>query len=254
MVFITAEIGTTWQGDYDCLNDMVGGCKEMGINAVKFQALSQEKLDKHKELKYYADASVTKRNIPRIAEICNDHKIEFYVTPYYPEAIDFINPWVKRYKISVAGSKDLRLLDKVYSTGKQVIISTTKPMKDIKGNATRIKNLYCVPEYPTSYSSIDFDGIKRFDGYSNHCNNPFAVLQAVEMGASFIEFHITQTKDIFLIDNNVSFNLLEAYDIVRWIRFYEDWNINTGKTNRDPFSEQGPSSTTWKTDSSTRYR
>jgi len=241
MVFITAELSTTWQGDYEVLNDMVGACKEMGIDAVKFQALSSEKLERHKELSYYKDSSVTKKTVSRIAEVCQDHKIEFYVTPYYPDAISFLNPWVNRYKIASTDNKNLRLLDKVYSTGKQVIVSSSKPMKDIKGNATRIKNLYCVPEYPTPYSMIDFDSIRRFDGYSNHCNNPMAILQAVEMGASFIEFHITQTKDIFLIDNNVSFTILEAYDIVRWIRFYESWNIDSGEINGETFSKQGSS-------------
>jgi len=231
LVFITAELGTTWMGDYATLLELVSSCKNMGFNAIKLQALKEDKLLRHSELDYYKRASVCVENIDRINQICKNVGIEWYCTPTYPEAVDFLDPYVNRFKISVADSNNLKLLDKVYSTGKEVIISTEKPMKDIKNHATRIKNLYCIPKYPTDYTEINFEAIKFFDGYSNHCLNPLVMFQAVERGIQYLEFHITSSKDPFLIDNNVAFNLLEAYDIVRWIRYYEMWNNSTSKIN-----------------------
>ena len=232
MVFITAELGTTWMGDFATLAELASSCKNMGFDAIKLQALSEEKINRHRELIYYKRANVTPENINKINVICKRLNIEWYCTPTYPEAIDFLNPYVNRYKISVADSNNLPLLDKVYSTGKEVIVSTQKPMKDIKDKATRVKNLYCVPKYPTEYEEINFEIIKYFDGFSNHCLNPLVMFQAVERGVKYLEFHVTSSKDHFLIDNNVSFNLLEAYDIVRWIRYYEMWNNSTSKINK----------------------
>ncbi len=231
MVFITAELGTTWQGDFISLVELVDSCKKMGFDAIKLQALNEEKLARHTELSYYKKASVTKENINEINEICTRLQIEWYCTPTYPEAVDFLEPFVNRYKISVHDSTNLKLLDKVFSTGKEVIISSEKPLKDIKGKATRVKNLYCIPKYPTKYEEINFEIISQFDGFSNHCINPLAMLQAVERKIKYLEFHITSSRDHFLIDNNVSFNLLEAYDVVRWIRYYESWNNSPGKIN-----------------------
>jgi len=232
LVFITAEIGTTWKGDYFLLGELVDSCKKMGFDAVKFQALNEEKLSRHTELDYYKKASVTPENVNKINVICNRIGIEWYCTPTYLNAVDFLNPFVNRFKISVHDSMNLKLLDKVYSTGKEVIISSEKPLKDIKGRATRVKNLYCIPKYPTEYEEVNFDMIKYFDGFSNHCMNPFAMMQAVERGIKYLEFHVTSSKDHYLIDNNVSFNILEAYDVVRWIRYYEMWNNSSSQINK----------------------
>jgi len=105
MVFITAELGTTWKGDFFLLEELVDSCKKMGFDAVKFQALSEEKLSRHTELDYYKKASVTAENVNKINVICSRIGIEWYCTPYYPGAVNFLDKYVNRYKISVACSR-----------------------------------------------------------------------------------------------------------------------------------------------------
>ena len=38
MVFIVAEIGVNWNGNYDLLDEMMKHAKESGCNAVKLQS------------------------------------------------------------------------------------------------------------------------------------------------------------------------------------------------------------------------
>jgi len=234
MVFVTAELSTHWQGDKETLESLISACKNIGVDAVKFQSLSKEKLSRHPEIPYYSSASITPNNIDLVDSVCKNYNLEWYCTVTYPEAVDFLNPYVNRYKISVVGSQDNEIKDKVFSTGKKVIISTTKPFRT---NDPRIKNLYCVPIYPTSYGEINFNIIRHFDGYSNHCPNPMAILTALEYGAKYIEFHLSPSKDFFLIDNVVSFSITEAFDIIRWIRYFEVWDNRPSKVNRFKISE-----------------
>ena len=235
MIFITAEIASHWQGDFGVLEDMLKTLKLAGVNAVKLQALDVEKICRHPELKYYEDSSVSPRNIDHIDSVCKRVGIDWYATVCYADAVEFLDPYVNRFKISVAGSKDEKIKDAVFSTGKEVIISTEKPFKT---DDPRIKNLYCVPSYPCEYGEINFNIIQYFDGYSNHCTNGLAVLNAVEYGAKYIEFHVTPSRDYYLLDNKVSFTYLETFDIIRWIRNYESWYNTPGSISERKISKQ----------------
>ena len=235
MIYITAEISSHWKGDFHVLRKIAQTCRDFGIDAVKLQALSVEKLCRHPELSYYENSSVTPDNIDRIDRIMNQIGIEWYCTPTYADAVEFLDDYVNQYKISVAGWKDEELKERVLSTGKKVIVSSEKPL-NLKDK--RIKNLYCIPNYPTLYSEINFPALKMFDGYSNHCQNALAVLTAVEYGAKYIEFHMTPSKDLFLLDNKVAFNFMESLDMVRWIRRFECWYNSSGKDDECTISEQ----------------
>ena len=219
MIFVTAEIGCNWIGDFDLLEYLVKYCKTIGINAVKLQALSPEILARHEELPSYSKSSVNSTNIKAIDKICKKHHMEWYCTPTYPEAVDFLEPYVNMYKIRSADTENKNLCDMVYNTGKKVLVSSLKPLKfDDK----RIINLYCIPKYPTQFQDHNFNLMRKFDGFSNHCLNPMAILKAVMLGAKYIEFHITPTKDMFIIDNHVSYTPEEATEIMRWIMIWNE--------------------------------
>lgn len=235
MVFVTAEIGSHWQGDFSVLESILRSCSLGGIDAVKFQCLSEEKIKRHPELPYYRKSSINSENIAFINDLCKIYNIEWYATPTLPEHVDLLNPYVNRFKIGTLWSNDKELCDKVFSTGKQVIISSEKPLRfDNK----MIKNLYCIPKYPTEFSEINFNVITEFNGYSNHCLNALAILRMVAMDAQYIEFHITPTKEFFLLDNRVSFNFFEMLELMRWIRIYEHWNNPTSPINVEEVSKQ----------------
>ena len=215
MIVTVAELATNWLGNYEILENMLQVCKKSGLATVKFQSLSKEKIDRHPELDWYGKASVTEDNVEKINDICHACGLVWFCTPFYKEAVDFLDDYVPFYKVSFAERNNTKLIDELLATGKKVIISTDKPMYDI---SKEIFQVYCVPNYPTSFGDINFDMIKDMRGYSNHCMDPLALLKAKRVGAEYIEFHMTADSSRFAMDNKVSFNFGQVEEIMKWIK------------------------------------
>ena len=112
------------------------------------------------------------------------------------------------------------MVDKILETKKPIIASSENiPNKEII--TANLKWLYCIPKYPCDYTEIDFEKMKFFDGYSNHCPSISAPIDAVKNGAKIIEVHITSDKTKEFIDNNVSFDFNELTQLVEEIRILE---------------------------------
>jgi len=193
---------------------MVKECSILGIDRVKFQCLSKWKIDRHPELDWYGDASVTKDNIEKIDRICHNHHIKWFATPYYKEAVDLLEPYVDMYKIRYGDRLNREIIDKCLHTHKKVIISTDRPIQ----SPDYTHEIYCIPKYPTDFGEINFDMVRTMKGYSNHCLDPLAILKAHRLGAEYIEFHITSDSSKFTIDNKVSFNFGQLEEIMKWIK------------------------------------
>jgi len=221
MVEIIAELGTSWSGNYGTLETMVEHCKEANIDAVKFQALSTELLERHKELPLYYTASVSPHNIKKIDKICSDVGIEWFCTPCYPEAVEFLNDYVSRWKIRHADNKRKDIISACQKTGKDIIISTDRPdgyWVDANHDDERIKPIYCIPKYPTDFGELNFDMIELLPGFSNHCLDALALFRAQRFGAKYIEFHLTADPTSFAIDNKVAFTYNQMDEFMRWLR------------------------------------
>jgi len=220
-LFITAELSTNWEGDFDVLYNLMAGCKQAGFDAVKLQAFRKDDLrsGRHERLR----SAVTRDNIKRINNIAKEVGIEWYCMSTYPEAVDFIDPYVNIWKIRLKDSDDVQLCNKVLSTGKKVIISCKYPKHYDTG---RIKTLYCKGDYPTKIIDVNYNDMKKFDGFS--CHTPeLSVLQlAVRLGVNYIEMHVTPDKNKDLIDNKVSFDIANCRKIIDLLRAEENVRRN----------------------------
>ena len=163
-----------------------------------------------------------------INKLADSVGIEWFCTPMYPKAVDFLDPYVKKFKIRVSDgkslfeNKDSELISRVLKTGKQVIISSQVSPRNTKYfDSQQISWLYCVPKYPCDLEDLDFRNIKDFDGYSNHCPHFLAPLTAASLGANIIEVHITSDKSKDFIDNNVSFDYIELTKLVELVHLSE---------------------------------
>lgn len=233
MTFVTAELGTNWKGNFDILERMASACKDAGVDAVKLQALSPELLARHMELDYYTRASVNEKNIAMIDKIMRDIGIEWYSSVTYPDAVDFLEKYSNIYKIRVVDSENITIIDKCAESLQRLkkaqvqrtklIISSLRPLSQAiydKYPDTDIVNLYCIPRYPTAWGEINFNMLKNpeFEGYSNHCRNPLAILKAVRLGAKYVEFHLTDNPDDFVLDNPVSLSYSEMREVMQWLK------------------------------------
>lgn len=223
MVFIAAELGANWKGNYEILQRMCQRAAGAGCDAIKLQCLSDKLIARHPEWDWYSSSSVNPGNLEFIKLIVDKYGLEMFVTPTYPECVKWINPLVKRWKIRHADNNQLHLIQKCLDTNKPIILSTDRPI-DYMTNDSRFSNLkqiYCIPKYPTEYGELNFDMISLLPGFSNHCLNPLAILHAVRSGAKYVEFHLTDDRNEFAIDNKVSFSYGEMDEIVQWIRLYD---------------------------------
>jgi sialic acid synthase SpsE len=221
MVFIVAEIGVNWDGDFDLLRSMVNKAKNSGCDAVKFQAYKKESVEKHPECSRLVKSAISDENINVINDICTEIGIEWFCTPMYKEIVDVLDPFVKRYKIREFDGRELlenkktELFEKVLNTGKEIIVSSNKSPKSCEFyGKSKIKWLYCVPKYPCKLEEINFSELFDFDGYSNHHPHLIAPLTAAILGSNIIEVHITSDKSKDFIDNNVSFDFDELKNLI----------------------------------------
>jgi len=228
MVFVVAEIGVNWDGDFDLAKEMMLHAKNSGCNAVKFQAYDEELVKEHPAASRLLKSAITKSNVEKIDQIAKSLNIEWFCTPMYPEAVDFLNPYVNKFKIRWLDGKELfenktsKILEKILDTKKEVLISCDVTPKNLTFyNEPNIKWLYCVPKYPCDLDDFDFTAIDDYDGFSNHCTHFLAPLSAVILGAKIVEIHITSDNSKDFFDNNVSFDYVELSKLMELIRLSE---------------------------------
>lgn len=223
MVFVIAELGVNWDGDFSLAKQMMTEAKNMGCNIVKFQSFNEENIKNHPQKTRLLNSSISKHNIDKIAEIADSIGIEWFATPMYAEAVEILEPFVTRYKIREIDSRPLLenkttlLLEKILETKKEVFVSSQQPPKH-KFLTNQIKWLYCIPKYPCDITDLDFTNIGDFSGYSNHCVDMLAPISAVVLGAKIIELHMTSNKMKDFIDNPVSFDYAELRQLVKSIQ------------------------------------
>ena len=232
MTFIVAEIGVNWDGDFDLVKKMMLNAKQADCNAVKFQTFNEDTVKDHPQKERLLKSSITKDNIYEIDRIANTVDVEWFSTPMYPDAVDFLNSFVKRFKlrfhdgVSLLENKTTKLFEKIISTKKEVIVSSqTSPLNSKFYEHEQIKWLYVVPKYPCKIEDIDFTRIKEFNGYSNHCPHILVPLAATILGANIIEVHITPDKSGDFVDNPVSFDFNELKNLVELIRQAEKLSV-----------------------------
>jgi sialic acid synthase SpsE len=220
MTFLVAEIGVNWDGDLILAKEMMVKANESGCDAVKFQAFDESIVNKHPEKNRLLKSSINEENIDSINEIAKSVGIEWFCTPMIVEAVDLLKPYVNRFKIRESDShillenKTNLLIDAILDTSKEIIISSQQSPKHSKYyDEPKINWLYCVPKYPCSFSDLDFRNLKDFNGFSNHCPQIIAPITAASLGAEIIEIHITSSNNKDFVDNPVSFDYDELFQI-----------------------------------------
>jgi N,N'-diacetyllegionaminate synthase len=228
VLLLVGEIGVNWDGNYDILESMMLHCKNAGFNAVKFQSFNEKLIVDHPLKKRLLQNNLDENNIDKISNLSKQIGIEWFSTPMYPEAVDFLNPYVNRFKIRggdgipLLSNQSTDLLDRVFETGKEVLISVPSSPKNSTINNKNIKWLYVVQKYPCLLEELDFSIIDDFNGYSNHCQNIIAPLTASILGSEIIEVHITYNKKMDIIDNNVSFDFEEIKQLSNLIKMSQE--------------------------------
>ena len=230
MVFIVAEIGVNFR-DIREAEAMIGLAKRAGADAVKFQVYNKENLYKvfpgedvlrDPKCEQLMGIMLDKEKLQHLKDVADGAGIEFFATPMFPEAVDWLNDiGVKRFKIRYADRDNKELITKAINTEKQVIVSCD--FVDPNRVWTFIDNvslMYCIPEYPPKKVVLP-QTFSVFTGYSNHYPSIVPPLAAAARGAKIIEVHVKQEKTT-PIDDAVSITFQELTELVKLVRVMED--------------------------------
>jgi len=244
-LFVTAEIGVNWDTLAEA-KQMIKEAHWAGANAVKFQAYGKEEMDIVRQTKPQLADRLDKirldRNIPAIIgeknigkELMNYAKslgIMWYATPMSVAQIDYLESLdTPMYKIREHDSQNHKMLDKVLSTSKNTIISTTRlPVDTSLLFAPRVIWMFCIPKYPPALHEIvflpdDSTGTSVFNGafkgYSNHYPDIAIPFTAACLGAKFIECHVMLDLKEDSVDKAVSIPFYKLRQLVTMMKTLE---------------------------------
>ena len=261
-MYFIAEIGVNHEADlkkaFKCIKD----AKEGGAQAVKLQSYKAEKLaskyagaywDKKEEkensqLKLYKKFDKFNYNdYQKIINYCKKIEIDFIVTPFDLDCINFFKNKVKYFKISSSDITNLPLIEGIADTKKPVILSTgASSMKEIeraykilKKKIKKIVLLHCILNYPTSKFNVNLkmiNDIKKIHdkvGLSDHSipkDSHKVLLYSFIMGVKFIEKHFTINKKK---KGNDHFHSFDKNDLKKFFKNINEVEILMGKEKKN---------------------
>tara|TARA_R110002153_G_scaffold45798_3_gene129028 strand:+ start:1169 stop:2191 length:1023 start_codon:yes stop_codon:yes gene_type:complete len=256
--YFIADIAANHDGDLERAKKLCLLAKEAGADAAKFQHFKAESIVSDKGFKnlgsqqshqakweksvydVYDDASVPLDWTPELKSYCDEIGIDFFTTPYDLDYVDYLDNFVSRYKI---GSGDItwhKMLHKVASKGKQVIIATGASTIQEIIEAVNILQQYnigiCLMQCNTNYTVndenfkyINLNVLKTYKtlfpkielGLSDHTPGNITVLGAVTLGATIVEKHFTDDNNRRGPDHPFSMNPKTWKEMVTRTRLLE---------------------------------
>lgn len=240
--FVVAEIGSNWEGSLSKGRKIIRECKKVGADAVKFQMWRANDLynESHPNWKEIKKSELTFEKTKKIKKFCDEQKIEFFCSAFYPEAVKFLSEiGVKKFKIASRTclfkdpySEEV-LREKSRSKG-EVIISMgmggrKKDISRIFKNA-KTTYCYCISDYPLKFEKINWNNAIKFDGFSDHTMDILAPVCYTIMKKQkrskkiYIEKHV-KMKNSQGPDSSTSITTEELGEMVKQIRLIEKMKL-----------------------------
>ena len=219
--YIIAEIGINHNGNLSEALKLIHAAHGAGADAVKFQKRKLDNLYTQKILDDPNSAEWTfEYLIPILQEVelsdqdytaikaeCDKLNLELIITPFDLESAQFCNDLgVTAFKIGSADMINYELIEKCFSFGKPMVVSTGMwSEKEIQSAISKFRTfgkndffmLLANSTYPTPYESINLEFLPKLNsmhnliGYSGHERGTFIPVAAATLGARIVEKHIT---------------------------------------------------------------
>jgi len=178
--FITAEIGSNWEGNYVKAKKIIRECKRAGVDAVKFQMWKAEDLynKSHPNWNEIKKSELSFEMAKKLKKFSDKQKIEFFCSAFYPAGVKFlISIGVKKFKIAsrtcmLTDPNSLEVLQEKAHSKKEIFISMgmggnkKKISKIFENNKTTF--CYCISDYPLNFDKINWIDAVKYDGFSDH--------------------------------------------------------------------------------------
>ena len=255
-VLIIAEAGINHNGSLAAAKQLIDTAYEAGVDMVKFQTFSADRLVtiSAKKAEYQnqtTDAFESQHSMIQKFELsremhedliayCRHCGIKFFSTSFDIQSTNLlVELGLELFKIPSGEITNLPYLRHIGKLGKSVILSTgmanlgeiEAALEVLVTSGTNLKQitvLHCNTEYPTPMEDVnlkamlairDAFGVKI--GYSDHTLGIEVPIAAVAMGATIIEKHFTLNRNLPGPDHKASLEPMELKVMVKSIRNIE---------------------------------
>ena len=270
--YIIAEIGVNHEGSIDKAKELIFLAKKGGADAAKFQTYKAETIasinspyywDIKKESTKSQYALFKKYDVfnqedyVELSDYCKQVGIDFASTPFDEQAVDFLDPIMKYFKVASADITNIPLLRKIASKNKIVILSTGASNKQEIDRAIEVLNksgitkdkiilLHCILNYPTNNDNANLlmiqDLIETYEdhqiGYSDHTIPDEQMRPSVGsylLGATVIEKHFTNNKEL---PGNDHYHAMDVDDLKNLILNINKYSDLMGEKSKKPLATE----------------
>jgi sialic acid synthase SpsE len=256
--YFIAEIGSNFDQDLGRAKTLIHLAKEAGADAVKFQHYTADTLVsdygfkalggqqshqatwKKSVFETYQDASLNREWTAVLKQTCDEAEITFFTSPYSPELVEYVDPYVPAYKV---GSGDITwhdIIAHMASKRKPVLLATgASTCEEVKmaadtvlAHTAELILMQCNTNYtisPANFSYAHLNALRTYAamypgvilGLSDHTQGHVAVLGAVALGARVVEKHFTDSTDREGPDHPFSMTLATMREMIARTRDLE---------------------------------
>lgn len=255
-VLIIAEAGVNHNGDMNLARQLIDAASDAGVDMVKFQTFTADKLvteqagkaDYQKQSTGSGESQysmIRRLELSRqmhvdLIEHCKLRGIEFFSTGFDPESVDMlVDLGIDHFKVPSGEITNLPYLRHVGRYGKPTILSTgmadlgeiedaLKVLEKAGTSRDLITMLHCNTEYPTPMADVNLRAMSSMRdafgvavGYSDHTQGIEVPIAAVALGATVIEKHFTLDRNLPGPDHQASLEPNELKAMVEAIRNIE---------------------------------
>jgi N,N'-diacetyllegionaminate synthase len=238
--YIIAEAGINHGGDLELAKKLISSAARSGADAVKFQTYLTEKRcppDKPAVFEILKRCELPFEAFKTLKQHADKCGIQFFSTPFDEESVDYLESiGCELYKIASFDIVNRKLLKKIASTGKLVILSVgmanveeiKTAYKLLRKGTKKISVLHCISSYPTNEQDARLENIRALEetfdcviGQSDHTADIIVPLYAVAVGAQILEKHYCLNGQKDCVDGPVSITEDQMKKLVKETRRLE---------------------------------
>lgn len=271
-VFVIAEAGVNHNADPELALRLVEQAAAAGVDAIKFQTYTADKLVTRTAPKYSADTMeqwlrheppsgyqidefahldhLPAQAYRAVVDACRRSPLIFLSTPFDEASADFLDELeVSAFKIASADITNHRLLRHVAAKGKPMLLSTgcstlgeIQEALDVMGEVGNadVALMHCTLSYPTAAQDANLNMMKTMQavfpahpvGFSDHTLGIVAPAVAVSHGARLIEKHFTLDKTLGISTDH--FMSVDPAELWQMVQSIREAEVLMGRGEKGP--------------------
>lgn len=236
---LIAEIGGNHEGNFDYAQRLNALAIGSAANVVKYQLYTggtiANRLIDPGRFEHFKKFELKKEQHEILAKQCISAGKEYLASVWDIDFLNFIDPYLKRYKVGSGDLTNKLLIEEFCKRGKPIILSTglahfdevescvkfIRSQSEFYSASGSISIMQCTSMYPINESDANLSVIPTYmnlqnitPGYSDHTKGIDALVYSVALGARILEFHFTDDRSGKTFrDHSVSLTQKEVHDL-----------------------------------------